>query len=308
MPAEDYKVIRLLGEGAFGAVYQVRHTNGNLFAMKQSKGTGNVQAEVTEVEVLLSLKIHRHIVHMFEYFLDKTNTHMCIVMEFCNGGNLEQYVIEKQPESHMIFVFMEQTADAVQYLHMNGIIHRDLKPENVLLVIQNGRAAVKVADFGIAKIADPILPGQAPVNYMQTQIGTACYQAPEVYDGHYTEKADVFSLGVIYCAILERLVMEFTGHGKRLLIFFDNQNPNPIGEVLHDDQRATRKLNPNVQIDTKIRNLINKMIVPFYKSRPTATDVHDTFMQNLHNLHAQQTKNGMCLKAILISPVIITPF
>ena len=100
--------------------------------------------------------------------------------------------------------WMLQMASALAYLHWQNMVHRDLKPENVLLTA-NGN--IKLADFGLARKYIAFEPNNAGlVNrcYMQTFAGTPQWMAPEVFDGHYTEASDVFSLGVIFYAIVER--------------------------------------------------------------------------------------------------------
>ena len=146
------------------------------------------------------------------------NLHMLILTEYCAGGNLNERLA--RPSSERInWKWMSQAADAVAYLHLNGVIHRDLKPENVLL---NRRGNVKLADFGLAReyIAlrrvdarrnDGSWMQKVPQYYIDYEVGTTYWLAPECVTGHYTEKADVFSLGLLFFAILKRDYIESNG-------------------------------------------------------------------------------------------------
>ena len=134
---------------------------------------------------------------------------MFILTEYCAGGNLNERLA--RPSSERInWKWMSQAADAVAYLHLNGVVHRDLKPENVLL---NRRGNVKLADFGLAReyIALRRVDALFVQYYMDSEVGTPYWLAPECFTGHYTEKADVFSLGLLFFAILERDYKESNG-------------------------------------------------------------------------------------------------
>ena len=104
------------------------------------------------------------------------------------------------------------------YLNSRGVLHRDLKPENVLLTEMED---VKLADFSLAReytalktdtrLDDDSWPGGYTQYYMDSEVGTPFWVAAEVFDHDYTEKADVFSLGVLFCAILEGDFIELDG-------------------------------------------------------------------------------------------------
>ena len=146
------------------------------------------------------------------------NLHMLILNEYCAGGNLNERLA--RPSSERInWKWMSQAADAVAYLHRNDVVHRDLKPENVLL---NRRGNVKLADFGLAReyIAprrvdarrnDGSWMQKVPQYYIDYEVGTTYWLAPKYFTDHYTEKADVFSLGLLFFAILKRDYIESNG-------------------------------------------------------------------------------------------------
>ena len=122
--------------------------------------------------------------------------HLAIVLEFCSGGTLWSLM---QRRGEVIWSRRKQiaveTARAINYLHQRSkpILHRDLKSLNILLD-EGGR--VKLADFGWTR-------GLA--NYMTAKIGTYQWMAPEVVSGHqYTQKADVYSFGIVLWEIASR--------------------------------------------------------------------------------------------------------
>ena len=86
---------------------------------------------------------------------------------------------------------------AIYYLHLNNISHRDLKLDNILADRSGqGDISIKVADFGFAEFFDP-------KELMLRQCGTRPYMAPEIFRNKgYTEKVDIWSLGIITCVLL----------------------------------------------------------------------------------------------------------
>ena len=90
---------------------------------------------------------------------------------------------------------MKCLLSAIVYCHKYNIVHRDLKPENLLYESSKKDANLKVIDWGTSKIADPN-------EVMKQKFGTPYYIAPEVLEGNYTEKCDIWSLGVILYIML----------------------------------------------------------------------------------------------------------
>ncbi|XP_077979715.1 putative ribosomal protein S6 kinase alpha-1 [Glandiceps talaboti] len=292
MKYNEYSILKELGRGGFGVVYEVQHRrNGHRYAMKSVvmdfRHLETAEMAWKELVMLMSLGEYKYTVKFIEPCLDVSSNpqRMCLVMELCQGGNLERYVISQPRDDDVYFTFMMQMADAINFLHQNNIVHRDLKPENILLAIEGGKHVVKVGDFGLAKVMGTNRFGLSGFNELafHTIAGTLPFMAPEVYTGFYTEKADIFSLGLICCAMLERLILD-TREGKQLLIFYDfAKGGRLIGAVLHENrQDPDRQLKQSACKNDNIRNLLNTMITRRDDTRPTASEVHDVFYKVVH--------------------------
>lgn len=215
-----------LGKGSYGIV-----TTGRLKGTKLKRAikiidkskVSNVERFRLEVEIMMRLN-HPSILRLFDYFEDKKNIYL--VMELCSGGELFDRIIEKkyydETEARAIF---KQIIKAIYYCHVNGVCHRDLKPENFIMVSKSDPYLLKVIDFGLSRIfpngaqatdlghsdgpkaMDLNVPQPSRVRrqtraVLKTKAGTPFYIAPEVLTGHYTEKCDVWSCGVILYILL----------------------------------------------------------------------------------------------------------
>jgi len=142
---------------------------------------------------------HPNIIKLYEVYED--SRYMYLVMEECTGGELFDRIyerIEKQSlytEKEAAAIF-KQFMSAVCHCHSQKICHRDLKPENLLFLDSSAGSSMKVIDFGLSKI-------YSNENHkMTTKVGTAYYVSPEVLEGNYDEKCDVWSSGVILYILL----------------------------------------------------------------------------------------------------------
>ena len=197
---ELYRLKGVLGVGAFSTVREGFHrSNADLsYAVKcinRSKlSEEDESALLDEVGILKSLR-HVHIIRLYDFFTEPSMYYL--VMERMSGGELfdrivaKAYYNEKEARDTCKILL-----EAVAYCHDERVAHRDLKPENLLLVSEDDDSAVKIADFGFAKIV------QEP-NSLTTQCGTPGYVAPEILEGTpYDERADMWSVGVILYILL----------------------------------------------------------------------------------------------------------
>ena len=192
-----------LGEGKFGLVRKcIAKANGEACAVKSLKKvnlTDDAEVAGLQQEALLMqlLSVHPGVVQLKAVFEDEEQVHL--VMELCEGGELFDEVVRRgkfsEPDAAHLF---QQIVSAIAFCHAAGVMHRDLKPENILLKRPGNpgeRLQAKVADLGLAAClgAGETITGVT---------GSPYYMSPEVIQGEYGQKSDVWSLGVILYVLL----------------------------------------------------------------------------------------------------------
>ncbi|PHJ21601.1 calcium-dependent protein [Cystoisospora suis] len=185
-----------LGQGTYGSVCRaVNKATKNVRAVKTigKAKVKNVKRFRQEIAIMKSLD-HPNIIKLFETFEDHKNIYL--VLELCKGGELFDRIIEEGYFSEMYAgSVMRQVFAALYYIHQHGIAHRDLKPENFLFADKSKEAPLKIIDFGLAARA-------GPTTVLATKAGTPYYVAPQVLQGKYTYKCDMWSAGVIMYILL----------------------------------------------------------------------------------------------------------
>ncbi|MBF0370204.1 MAG: protein kinase [Magnetococcales bacterium] len=137
--------------------------------------------------------MHQNVVAIYEYGEDQGIPF--IAMEFIKGKELKDYIRDQARfEMDKIVEIMDQTLDAMEYVHRGGVVHRDMKPANII-ILDDGQ--VKVADFGIARVES------STMTQMGAVMGTPSYMSPEQFMGQRVDaRADLFSMGVILYELL----------------------------------------------------------------------------------------------------------
>jgi serine/threonine-protein kinase len=203
-----YKIVRLVGAGGVGEVYEAGHTRlCGRYAVKVLLGEVSKCEDVLkrfqrEAEVTSALR-HPNIVQVVD-FNRLGNGTPYLVMEYLEGVELAQEIQEKGPlDLARVLDLVGQLASALAAAHSQKIIHRDLKPQNLFLVRLPGddREIVKILDFGISKVREAAtkLTRQASI------VGTPQYMAPEQARGlidEIDERTDLFSLAAITYELL----------------------------------------------------------------------------------------------------------
>lgn len=193
-----YEVYETIGSGGFAKVKLGRHVlTGEKVAIKimEKKDLGEDLPRVkVEIEAMKNLS-HQHVCRL--YHVIETSTKIFMVLEYCPGGELFDYIIAKDRLSEdETRVFFRQIVSALAYVHSQGYAHRDLKPEN-LLIDENHN--LKLIDFGLC--AKP----KGGLGYeLMTCCGSPAYAAPELIQGkaYIGSEADVWSMGVLLFALL----------------------------------------------------------------------------------------------------------
>jgi calcium-dependent protein kinase len=229
---KKYEVLQVLGEGSIGAVSRVRvrpeaiggsaynsdHDDSGCFGCCLPKSNGknrlpisdrNVKVEYAmksiqlrrisadfveelrnEVEILRNLD-HPNIVKAYETYDSSKQIYM--IMELCSGGDLyaRSPYSEKESAKHI-----GKLLSALKHMHDRGIIHRDLKFENIMFENNSPNAEIKLIDFGLSAKFSETNP------YLYDGVGTIYTMAPQVLQGVYTKRADLWSVGVITFVLL----------------------------------------------------------------------------------------------------------
>ncbi|XP_059503935.1 microtubule-associated serine/threonine-protein kinase 2 isoform X4 [Stegostoma tigrinum] len=205
---EDFENLKLISNGAYGAVYLVRHKETRQrFAMKKiNKQNLILRNQIQQAFVerdILTFAENPFVVSMFCSF--ETKRHLCMVIEYVEGGDCATLLknIGALPVE-MARMYFAETVLALEYLHNYGIVHRDLKPDNLLIT---SMGHIKLTDFGLSKIGlmsltTNLYEGHIEKDareFLDKQVcGTPEYIAPEVILRQgYGKPVDWWAMGII---------------------------------------------------------------------------------------------------------------
>uniref|UniRef100_A0A8C0KG71 non-specific serine/threonine protein kinase n=1 Tax=Canis lupus dingo TaxID=286419 RepID=A0A8C0KG71_CANLU len=231
----DFETIKLISNGAYGAVYLVRHRDTRQrFAIKKiNKQNLILRNQIQQVFVerdILTFAENPFVVSMFCSF--ETRRHLCMVMEYVEGGDCATLLKNMGPlPVDMARMYFAETVLALEYLHNYGIVHRDLKPDNLLIT---SLGHIKLTDFGLSKIglmsmATNLYEGHIEKDtreFVDKQVcGTPEYIAPEViFRQGYGKPVDWWAMGVVLYEFLVGCVP-----------FFGDTPEELFGQVVSDE-------------------------------------------------------------------------
>ena len=280
----DYEILRVLGQGGMGVVYQARQRSLNrVVALKMLHAGLNAGADQqirfrNEAEAAAQLE-HPHIVPVYE--VGEQGAATFLVMKYVAGTNLGEVVRQRPLPMKQAAVLTRTLAQAVQHAHERGILHRDLKPANVLL---DDTGEPHLTDFGLAKR----LEGGPNLTHSGVIAGTPVYLSPEQAAGQakkVTIQSDVYGLGAILYECLTT-APPCTG--------------DSLGEILQRVREiepvAPRRLNPSVPRDLEAICLRCLEKDP-RKRYATATELADDLSRFLNGEPTQARPVGTIVRA-----------
>ncbi|CAD8069397.1 unnamed protein product [Paramecium sonneborni] len=274
---------KVLGVGSFGKVIAAKMKSNPLkrYAIKiieKRKVKGREDILANEIYILQKLD-HPNIIKFHEVYQNRVNFYIC--MDYCQGGELVDWIPKKYKNFHEsnIQEIMRKIISAVAYIHDEGIVHRDIKAENIMITSKKDDAEPKLIDFGLANKFD-----STKLRRLKSFVGTPMYMAPEVIQGKYDEKCDIWSLGVLLFTLLSGH-MPFHGETKEEL--YDNIQRSNIGFDAHQWKFVT----------SEAKDIIRRMLQKSPQLRPSAKTLlrHDWFKKKLQQsekiMQDQQLKN-----------------
>ncbi len=234
----QYELLELVERGGMGVVYRARNRNdGSIVAIKEFVSGEDIPKEDAErfkheIDTTMMLD-HPNIIKIINFGISKSHNYW-FAMEFVAGGDLLQWLEEKDPEINQVCKLLITIATAVQHAHDKGIIHRDLKPGNILMK-DNGEPLVM--DFGLAKDAS-----FSAENITQNGIalGTYNYMPPEQALGNNNQidtRSDIYSIGAILYQVLTG-IPPFVGKNELDI----------LTQIIECDPVPIFKINPDVPV------------------------------------------------------------
>lgn len=188
-----YQKLSALGQGAFGAVYKVKHKkSGALRALKEVQINSEEDSRYVLIELEAMIKLdHPNILKLYEFY--ESPKCLYLVTEICSGGDFGELGRGQFTQKEVRMLFRDVFA-ALAYCHDQGVAHRDMKFENCLIDASEKPKRAKLIDFGLAG-----LQKGKNNHWMKEQLGTKYWVAPEVVDASisYGVECDIWAVGVM---------------------------------------------------------------------------------------------------------------
>lgn len=253
--AERYEIVRRIGEGGMGAVYEARHSIiGKRVAIKVllEKFLENEEliARLLQEARLASSIGHQNIVDVTDFGTTRDGRAF-VVMEFLDGEPLSELIMRDAPLTvERSLTIVKQVASALGAAHAKGIVHRDVKPENVYLVRRGDTDFVKVVDFGVSKAVhtrDENGPEWQRLTRTGAVLGTPLFMSPEQASGSedIDQRADIWAAALI---LYECLTGELPFRGNNYL--------GVVSQILNKEAQPPSVLRPELGIPIAVDRLV----------------------------------------------------
>ena len=271
-----YRVVRQLGQGGMGTVYEVEHVGLRkrmalkVFAVEGSKKDFLRKRFLAEGRILSRLD-HPRLVRVFDLEFDAGTDAPYFAMDLVLDPSgepctLEQWRKSGRADEASIAVVYADLREGLSYLHRCGVVHRDVKLENVLV---DSSGHVVLSDFGVSRIFDERLRKELSVTVTFTSdrapiMGSFGYLAPELKDGApATPASDAYALGVLIFRLLTGVWYEEGSSARELLAGFDAGWARLLHRLLANDPRDRLPL-PELALDGTSANSAR---VPWWRGR-----------------------------------------
>lgn len=293
-----YDLIRVLGKGAMGLVYEGRDPNlDRRVAIKTIKVENLSEEEAADYEVRFRTEArsaarlqHPNIVSVYDS--DRDGDMAYLVMEFIHGDDLKHHMDQgKLYTLAQTLGIMGDLLSALDYAHRQGVVHRDIKPANLLI---QGSGRVKLTDFGVARIQD----SSDATRTRGTMVGTLKYMSPEQVQGRPIDaRADLFAAGIVLYQLLTGkrpfdgdtdfvIIQQIVGHAAEAPTSFNPRLPAAIDAVVERAlakspfQRFSTAREFNAALQAAARDAADPTVVP--PASPAVSASSSTWTGTLH--------------------------
>jgi eukaryotic-like serine/threonine-protein kinase len=253
--AERYEIVRRIGEGGMGAVYEARHSIiGKRVAIKvlleKFLENEELMARLLQEARLASSIGHQNIVDVTDFGTTRDGRAF-VVMEFLEGEPLSELIMRDAPlPVERSLAIVKQVASALGAAHAKGIVHRDVKPENVYLVRRGEQDFVKVVDFGVSKAVRTREEASSEWQRLTRTgavLGTPLFMSPEQAAGSedLDERADIWATALI---LYECLTGELPFRGNNYL--------GVIAQIQNKEAQPPSLLRPELGIPPAVDRVV----------------------------------------------------
>ncbi|KAM3138963.1 hypothetical protein pb186bvf_008976 [Paramecium bursaria] len=260
-----------LGKGAYGTVYAGKNINDNSVVALKVIDKKLLQTDyanqliASEIEIMKKLD-DQHVVKLIDVLQSVNNTY--IVTEYCNGGDLREYLKKKKSLSEMeALQIFKDLLKGIKSLLKIGIIHRDIKPANIMI----HEGVFKLTDFGFAK---QVSGGIEAI--MNSLVGTPLYMSPQILKRQkYTPKCDIWSMGLI---LYEMIYGTTPWHSQNLVELISKLDSKPLS------------FPPTVKATESTKNLIKQCLQLSEEKRISWEQLFQQFELQEKPLYSIQTQ------------------